>query len=152
MLFAQNSASSSIPGWLVVVIVVVPAALVFVFTLSTILLRHLRATRTLLHTERLRSIEAGHQLEMSEKAKLQSRYMHNAFWISLVLTLGVPSTTLVAASAATRALKKSHGVVIAVWICTAAAIIASVVCSIVLMINSRHRREDVGESQKPFQQ
>lgn len=152
MLLAQMSVTNTIPNWLVVVIVVVPAAFLFLFTLMTILLRHLRANRALLHAERMRSIEAGLPLDVSDQTKLQAKYMHNAFWISLWLGFAVPASAFSAAAAATRTADKSLGLVLAVWICAAVAAVAAVVCATVLMINARCRQVQAGgECQKPPQ-
>ena len=149
MLLAQTSVTGAIPTWLVVVIFVVPTALLFVFMLTTRLLQHLSANRTVLHAERLRSIEAGLPLDVSDQTKLQSKYMHNAFWISFWLAFGVPAAAFSAAATATRIIDKSLGLGLAIWICTALASIAAVVCAIVLMIHARCREvQNVAEDCK----
>ena len=138
MLLAQES--QLVSGISVLALVGLLAAIgvvLFAIVLLVLLLRHTRANRELLHTERLRSIEAGFPLEPPDPMKIQNAYMHNAFWISFWIVFGVPGAAFSGAVAATKAVGGSLPSVIVIWIGASAASIAAVVTATILMIHSR---------------
>lgn len=143
MLLTQSGLTTASQAWIAtlsVAVVVLFVGIVFLL----MLFRHVRSSRQLLHTERMRSLEAGFPLEAPEEAKRQARYQHNAFWISFWMVFTVPAAALSAASASTQS-NASLALSIVIWIAAAAVGIAAVVCAAVLMISSRGRKADDGD-------
>ncbi len=149
MLFlAQSDPSSMNVNWTwPVIAILIASGLLLAFGLFFgLLFRNLRASRQLLHAERMRSLEAGFPLyppESPEDTKVHSKFLHNAFWISFWLVFGVPSAALSAASAATKT-DASLALSIVIWVAAAVVCVAAVVCAAVLMIYS-HRSASNGE-------
>src|SRR5262245_18110901 len=96
-----------------------------------------RASRELLHTERMRSVELGHPLDEPGSVKAIDKHIHNAFWISFWMVVAVPSAAFSSAASATKAADIQAGLAIVIWLFAAAASMTSVVCATVLMIHSR---------------
>jgi hypothetical protein len=143
MIFAQSGLSTTSQAW--VAILSVAVVVLFVGVLSLVMLfRQVRSSRQLLHAERMRSLEAGLPLEAPEEAKLQSKFQHNAFWISFWMVFTVPPAALSAASASTQT-NEYLALSIVIWITAGAVGIAAVVCAAVLMIYSRGRKADDGD-------
>jgi NADH:ubiquinone oxidoreductase subunit 3 (subunit A) len=143
MLLAQSGFTTTSQAW--VAILSVAVVMLFVGVVSLVMLvRHVRSSRQLLHAERMRSLEAGFPLEAPEEAKLQSKFLHNAFWISFWMVFTVPTAALSAASASTQA-NATLALSIVIWIVAGAVGIAAVVCAAVLMIYSRGRKSDDGD-------
>jgi Ca2+/Na+ antiporter len=145
MLLAQTAADTNW-AWLTVS-AVVGVALLLVFVLFMVLLfRHLRSSRQLTHTERMRSLEAGFPLQAppppEETETTQAKLMHNAFWISFWIVVSVPAAALSAASAGTKTVNENIALSIVVWIGAAVVSVAAVVCATVLILNSRGHRAD----------
>jgi uncharacterized membrane protein len=148
MLLAQSAAPNLSSLWLTIWVAVGIAFLFVVLSFIVLLFRHLRSSRQLTHTERMRSLEAGIPLEAPEEAKAQAQFIHNAFWISFWLVVSVPAAAFSAASAGTKSVNGSIGLSIVIWIVAAVASVAAVVCATVLMLNSRTRRADDSDAMR----
>lgn len=146
MLLAQSTAPDAATGmnwiWLATLLLAGAALLGGFVLLMVLLFRHLHASRQFLHTERMRSLEAGIPLEAPEEMKAQAKFMHNAFWISFWLVFSVPGAALSAASVATKSVNGSIAVSIVIWIGATLVSVAAVVCATVLMIYTRSRKSD----------
>jgi hypothetical protein len=140
MPLAEIAATNTAQFWVAFATVVFVLLFIGVLLLVAIF-RHIRSSRQLLHAERMRSLEAGFPLEAPEEAKLQSKYQHNAFWISFWMVFTVPAAALSAASASTQT-NATLALPIVIWIVAGSVGIAAVVCAAVLMISSRGRRAD----------
>lgn len=145
MFIAFGAITSFSLFWPAIILVAGAAAVLFVFMITIMLFRQATENRKLLHAERMRSLEAGIPLNPPEQINVQAKFMHNAFWISFWIVFGVPSAAFSAASAASHE-NGSLGLRIVIWIGSALASIAAVVCATILMIHSR------GGSQKPAEQ
>lgn len=142
MLFAQ-SAPAVEPNWGFAAFAVLGGVGFVAFAALVVILsfRYARRSREMLHEERMMAVKHGQPLEESGSA--QSKFMHNAFWISFWLVALVPSAAFSAAASASEGERPLY-FVLAVWIGAAAASIAAVVCATVLMLASR-RRSAIGE-------
>ncbi|WP_425616759.1 hypothetical protein NA78x_000414 [Anatilimnocola sp. NA78] len=139
MFLAQSSATDiSNPIWPTVAIAV-GATLICLVGFLLLLFRQIRVSRQLLHTERIRSLEAGIPIEPAEGARMQAKFLHNAFWISFWLVFGVPSAAFSAASTATPS-SKTLALSIVIWVAATVASTAAVICAIILMINAGARQ------------
>jgi hypothetical protein len=112
------------------------------FLLGLILLgtvmRHLRRSRELLHTERLKALEVGQSPGFSDPEEEQKRYTHNVFWIAFWVGAGVPMASASAAASVMNQEKVSQlGLVLGMWISVAVISVASVICATVLMVKAR---------------
>lgn len=143
MLLAQSSLTITSQAWVAILSVAVVVLFITILFLW-MLFRNVRSSRQLLHAERMRSLEVGFPLEAPEDAKLQSKFLHNAFWISFWMVFTVPTAALSAASASTQT-HASLALSIVIWITAGAVGIAAVVCAAVLMIHSRGRKADDGD-------
>jgi hypothetical protein len=113
---------------------------VFLFGLIVLwsVMRHLRRSRELLHTERLRALEVGQSPGFSDPEEGQKRYAHNIFWIAFWVGAGVPMAAASAAASVTNQEKVSQfGLMLAMWISVAVISVASVICATVLMVKAR---------------
>lgn len=139
MFLAQAAAAPDInPIWPTVAIAVC-VTLICLFGFLLLLFRQIRVSRQLLHTERMRSLEAGIPIEPAEGSKMQAKFLHNAFWISFWLVFGVPSAAFSAASTATPN-SKTLALSIVIWVAATVASTAAVICAVILMINAGVRQ------------
>lgn len=147
MLMAQTASAGADSTWGVsaIVVFILAAVLGTVLLFLALLFRYLRASRQLLHDERMRSLEMGIPLEAPEVMQMQQKFLHNAFWISFWLVFSVPTAAFSAASSATRTVNGSLGVTIVIWSAAVTASAAAVICGTVLMIYSRRQTTDDGD-------
>ncbi len=130
--------AEAIPWYAWLAIAAVAGACIIV----TLSLRHARANRELLHTERPRAIEAGLPTEDPETIHAGAKFMHNAFWISFWLIVTVPGAAFSAASAVTTEFGADHlALTIAIFSVATLASIAAVGGALALMIYSRTHHE-----------
>jgi hypothetical protein len=148
MFLAQSVATNASWFWPAIIVMSGFAVLGISVLFLLLLFRHLRADRQLLNAKRMRSLDAGFPLEAPEAAKIQAKFLHNAFWISFWLVFSVPAAAFSAASAATREWQGSTGTSIVIWIAAGAASIAAVCCATALMLFTRFRK--VEEADGPW--
>lgn len=147
MLYAQASeVVATYPTWMFMLLGFGGVGITLFILGLVIILRFAQAGRQLQHAERMKAIEAGFPLEDTVAMKASEKYMHNAFWISFWLGLGVPMVAFGAASSAERVITGNLGLGIAVWTGAALASIAGVVSAVVLMIFSRTKQADDASS------
>ena len=138
-MFVLAQAATSLATGLLISAAALGAVFVLVIVILVLSLRYARASRELLHTERVRAIEAGLLWEEPESAKAGAKFMHNAFWISFWVVVTVPGAAFSAASAVATEFHVAIG--IAAWSAAAVASVAAVVCATTLMIYARSRPE-----------
>ncbi|MBS0260916.1 MAG: hypothetical protein JSS02_03085 [Planctomycetes bacterium] len=141
MILAQTAAPSTAGMWMVGIAAGL-AVLLVTMTFLVLLFRYLSAARQLTHAERMRSLEAGLPMQAPEEAKIQAKFLYNAFWISFWLVVAVPAAAFSAVSFGAKPANESVALSIVIWSGATLASIAAVVCATVLMLKSRPRKTD----------
>jgi hypothetical protein len=146
MLLIQSAPAqaATLPTAAVVFAVVTVAVLALILGFFALLFRYLRASREMLHAERLKAIEHGQPLEEGESP--QAKFMHNAFWIAFWMVALIPSAAFSSAASVTKPGEQPLSLAITIWVCAGAASIAAVVCATVLIAVSRRSKSKAGES------
>ncbi len=101
-------------------------------------LRQVHRSREMLHTERVKAIEAGLPWQESATESASIKFMNNAFWIAFwMLVIGCGGSFSAVASAMDNPVFEERYIAFFAWLCAAGASIASVICALILMIKSR---------------
>lgn len=139
-LFAfQDAPAAEFPPPWIFAAAIVSISLIFVLVFVGMILRQAARNREFVHLERMKALEQGQRLEPTETENIQSKYLHNIFWIAFWIGAVVPTAaTSAASSIMIQTNLNEFRIILAIWICVAVIAVASVSSATSLMISTKN--------------
>jgi hypothetical protein len=134
------------PGEVVGIIFVVVMGVIAVVS---ILMRHLRGRREMLHEERLKYLERGLTPPDTDRGPSdRERVLHNSFWISFWTGGVVPVVAVIAGAITTSEMRHSYDnteAMFFLWGGVVAICLAGVASAATIMVSTNRRPDDRGQ-------